>query len=592
MPDELQLGGDSAPSESAPYRVLARKYRPNRFSELIGQEPLVRTLRNAIEQGRLAHAFILSGVRGVGKTTTARLIAKALNCTGPDGAGGPAQDPCGTCQSCVSIAESRHVDVIEMDAASRTGVDDIREIIDGVRYAPSSARYKVYIIDEVHMLSRNAFNALLKTLEEPPDHVIFIFATTEIRKVPVTVLSRCQRFDLRRVDSATLSTHLTSIAESEGVTAEPEAIAMIARAAEGSVRDGLSILDQVIAHGGKEVLADQIRDLLGLADRQTTFELFDAIMSGDVPRALKNVRGQYDGGTDPVVILQDLLDVTHWVTQLKMVPDAADQQGVPEAERDYGKRFAEKLGMAHLTRGWQMLLKGLDETLRAPSPIAAAEMALIRLAYAGKLPTPAELLETLESGKTPTVAPAPPAPQTDTGPTGGPTGPSPAAEPSPVSVAATPTEMQAGPGGAAPQAALETTPSTLQSFEQVVALAGEQNALRLQANLVDNVHLVRFQPGRIELRLGEKAPANLANELSTRLSEWTNTRWIVSLSSERGGPSLKVQQDTAQAELEIEIKNDPLVKSALSVFPDARITDIKTLAEEGLSAPEPDETAE
>ena len=586
MPDEPQLSVDGAPSEAAPYRVLARKYRPNRFSELIGQEPLVRTLRNAIEQGRLAHAFILSGVRGVGKTTTARLIAKALNCIGPDGTSGPAQDPCGTCDSCLAIAESRHVDVIEMDAASRTGVDDIREIIDGVRYAPSSARYKVYIIDEVHMLSRNAFNALLKTLEEPPDHVIFIFATTEIRKVPVTVLSRCQRFDLRRVDSATLATHLTNIAESEGVKAEPEAIAMIARAAEGSVRDGLSILDQVIAHGGAEVLADQIRDLLGLADRQTTFELFDAIMSGDVPRALGIVRGQYDGGTDPVVILQDLLDVTHWVTQLKMVPDAADEQGVPEVERDYGKRFADKLGMAHLTRGWQMLLKGLEETLRAPSPIAAAEMALIRLAYAGKLPTPAEVLETLESGKTPSASPAPPATRTDHGPPSGPSGPA------SVSGVATPAERPMSTGGAAPQAALETAPNTLQSFEQVVALAGEQNALRLQANLVDNVHLVRFQPGRIELRLGEKAPANLPNELSTKLSEWTNTRWIVSLSSEQGRPSLKAQKDTAQAALESEIKSDPLVKSALAVFPDARITDIKTLSEEGLSAPEPDESRE
>lgn len=589
MPDEPQLSVDGAPSKAAPYRVLARKYRPNRFSELIGQEPLVRTLRNAIEQGRLAHAFILSGVRGVGKTTTARLIAKALNCTGPDGTSGPAQDPCGTCDSCLAIAESRHVDVIEMDAASRTGVDDIREIIDGVRYAPSSARYKVYIIDEVHMLSRNAFNALLKTLEEPPDHVIFIFATTEIRKVPVTVLSRCQRFDLRRVDAATLAAHLTNIAESEGVKAEPEAIAMIARAAEGSVRDGLSILDQVIAHGGAEVLADQIRDLLGLADRQTTFELFDAIMSGDVPRALEIVRRQYDGGTDPVVILQDLMDVTHWVTQLKMVPDAADEQGVPEAERDYGKRFAQKLGMAHLTRAWQMLLKGLDETLRAPSPIAAVEMALIRLAYAGKLPTPAEVLDTLESGKA-SPAHTRPAPtqqtQSDAGSSNAPSGPA------AVRAVAAPTQAPMSTGGSAPQAALETAPTTLQSFEQVVALAGENNALRLQANLVDNVHLVRFQPGRIELRLGEKAPVSLPSELSAKLSEWTDTRWIVSLSSEKGQPSLKAQKDTAQADLENEIKNDPLVKSALSVFPDARITDIKTLSEEGLSSPEPDEIIE
>lgn len=616
MPEETQEPNQDDQAQSAPYRVLARKYRPNRFSELIGQEPMVRTLRNAIDHGRLAHAFILTGVRGVGKTTTARLIAKALNCVGPDGTGGLTPEPCGQCEQCMAISESRNVDVIEMDAASRTGVDDIREIIDGVRYAPGAARYKVYIIDEVHMLSRNAFNALLKTLEEPPEHVIFIFATTEIRKVPVTVLSRCQRFDLRRIESPVLVTHLARIADEEGVKATEDALSMIARAAEGSVRDALSILDQAIAHGGDEVSAEQVRDLLGLADRQQTFELFQALMAGDVPQALEKLRGQYDEGADPSVILQDLLDVTHWVTQLKMAPEAADRPGIPELERNFGKQLAEKLGVAHLTRGWQMLLKGLEETLRAPSPVAAAEMALIRIAYAGNLPTPAELLQNTETGSQVQVPQAPAqntaqaqnpiqaqaqnpiqaqAPASAPQPPRESSAPTSDSRPSPPSGAAMAVSAPAGGGmGGAPQAALQEEAVTLATFEDVVALAGEHNALQLQANLVDHVHLVRFQPGRIELRLSDQAPPKLPNELGNKLTEWTGERWVVSLSSAQGAPSLKRQQDNARAQIEDEVKSDPLVAAALIAFPDARITNIETLSEETLSPPndENDESAE
>lgn len=603
MPEETQEPNQDDQAQSVPYRVLARKYRPNRFSELIGQEPMVRTLRNAIDHGRLAHAFVLTGVRGVGKTTTARLIAKALSCIGPDGTGGLTPEPCGECEHCTAISESRHVDIIEMDAASRTGVDDIREIIEGVRYAPGSARYKVYIIDEVHMLSRNAFNALLKTLEEPPDHVIFIFATTEIRKVPVTVLSRCQRFDLRRVESPTLVTHLARIAADEGVEVTEDALSMIARAAEGSVRDALSILDQAIAHGGGNVSAEQVRDLLGLADRQRTFELFQALMAGEVPQALEKLREQYDEGADPAVILQDLLDVTHWVTQLKMAPEAADRPGIPELERNFGKQLAEKLGVAHLTRGWQMLLKGLEETLHAPSPVAAAEMALIRIAYAGNLPTPAELLRNMEAGgqtqgqaqdRKQAQPPAASPPQAPTPPSepAGPARDESALPPSgPPSGTAMAVSAPSGGGGTAaapqavPQAALQDQPVALASFDDVVALAGEHHALRLQAHLVDHVHLVHFQPGRIEIRLSDEAPPNLPNELGKKLTDWTGSRWVVSLSSAQGAPSLKKQQDNARAQIENEIKSDPLVAAALATFPDARITNIETPSEEPLSPP-------
>src|SRR5947207_4075647 len=380
-------------SESLPYRVLARKYRPVDFTTLVGQEAMVRTLRNAIATGRIAHAFMLTGVRGVGKTTTARIIARALNCIGPDGTGGPTVDPCGVCDHCVAISEDRDVDVIEMDAASRTGVADARELIEGVRYRPVSARYKVYIIDEVHMLSTAAFNALLKTLEEPPPHVNFVLATTEIRKVPVTVLSRCQRFDLKRVPHDALVGWFGKIAELEKVEISPEALTLLARAADGSVRDGLSMLDQAIAHGGGVIDAAQVRDMLGLADRSRVLELFEKTMRGDAPSVVAALGGMHDSGADPVVILQDLLELTHWVTRLKVAPEAAAASA--DSERAQGLAMAAKLSLASLTRAWALLLKGLQETLSAPSTLRAAEMALIRLCPAADPPAPADAITPL-----------------------------------------------------------------------------------------------------------------------------------------------------------------------------------------------------
>ena len=399
--------------DAAAYRVLARKYRPASFAGLIGQDPLVRTLSNAIAMDRLAHAYLLTGVRGVGKTSTARIIARALNCIGEDGTGGPTPDPCGTCDHCVSIAEDRHVDVIEMDAASRTGIDDVRELIESVRYRPVSARYKVYIIDEVHMLSKQAFNALLKTLEEPPPHVKFVFATTEVRRLPVTVLSRCQRFDLRRVDMEVLIEHFSRIAADEGAEVEPAALALIARAADGSVRDGLSVLDQAMAHEGTRITEEAVRAMLGLADRTRLFDLFDMLMKGAIKDALDCFSELHDAGAEPQALLQDLLELCHWLTRLKHVPAAADDPAVPEMERTRGRAMAEALTVPSLTQTWQMLLKGLEETSRAARPALAAEMTLVRIAYAADLPSPADALRAIGAsgaGARPTGTPEPSAP--------------------------------------------------------------------------------------------------------------------------------------------------------------------------------------
>ena len=395
MAEDLSLNIGTPPE---PYRVLARKYRPADFTGLIGQEALVRTLSNAFATGRIAHAFMLTGVRGVGKTTTARIIARALNCIGPDGKRTePTIHPCGVCDACVTIAESRNMDVQEMDAASRTGIDDIREIIEGVRYAPASARYKVYIIDEVHMLSKQAFNGLLKTLEEPPPHVKFIFATTEIRKVPVTVLSRCQRFDLRRIESAELAAYLGQIAQKEAVKIEDGALALIARAAEGSARDALSLLDQAMAHGegGDAISAEAIRAMLGLADRGRVLDLFEKVMGGEIAQGLTDLGGLYDSGADPLAVMQDLLEITHFLTRLKVSPSAQGffDGGSGEAKR--AAALAAKLSVPSLTRAWQMLLKGLFEVRDATRPISACEMALIRLAYAAELPPTDKLVRDL-----------------------------------------------------------------------------------------------------------------------------------------------------------------------------------------------------
>ena len=381
------------------YQVFARKYRPSTFVDLIGQDVMVQTLTNAICKDRLAQAYILTGVRGVGKTSTARIIARALNCSGADGDGGPTPTPCGVCENCTAISEDRHVDVLEMDAASRTGVDDIREVIEGVRYRPTTARFKIYIIDEVHMLSRHAFNALLKTLEEPPEHVKFVFATTEIRKVPVTVLSRCQRFDLRRVDTEILKTHFAFVADSEGAQISDGALHLISRASEGSVRDGLSLLDQAVSHAnpeGGEIGEEEVRAMLGLADRSRSFLLLEVIMAGDVSQSLEILDQLHREGSDPIAILEDLLDITHWLTRIKVVPSASQATEVPEIERVKGRDLESQLTMATLARCWQMLLKGLDEVRLAPSPIQAAEMIIVRLAYTAELPTPEEAIRRID----------------------------------------------------------------------------------------------------------------------------------------------------------------------------------------------------
>ncbi len=543
---------------ATPYRVLARKYRPVDFTTLVGQEAMVRTLRNAIATGRIAHAFMLTGVRGVGKTTTARIIARALNCVGADGTGGPTVDPCGVCDNCKAITEDRHVDVIEMDAASRTGIDDVRELIEGVRYRPVSARYKVYIIDEVHMLSEKAFNALLKTLEEPPPHVKFLFATTEIRKVPVTVLSRCQRFDLKRVPQETLVEHFGRIAQTEKVEISPEALSLLARAADGSVRDGLSMLDQAIAHGGGVVDAAQVRDMLGLADRTRVLDLFEKTMRGDAPGMVASLGEMHDSGADPVVVLQDLLELTHWVTRLKVAPDAA--AATADSERAQGLAMAGKLSMASLTRAWTLLLKGLQETLAAPSPLRAAEMALIRLCYVADLPSPGDAIKMLQNG-------------------GG-----------AAAAGASAPAMPRGGGGAA--ARLATQPATAvaaqpaqalpapRTFAEVVALFESRREARLVHSLMHHVHEVRCEPGLIEFRPEPKAPPDLAPRLSELLGQWTGRRWIASVSSAEGRPTL-IQQKAAKADdLRSSAENNELVMAILKTFPGAKLEAVKRKGEQ------------
>ena len=550
-------------TEATPYRVLARKYRPATFAELIGQEAMVQTLSNAIAAGRIAQAFVLTGVRGVGKTTTARIIARALNCVGPDGKGGPTIEPCGVCPNCIAIAEDRHQDVLEMDAASRTGIGDIREITEAVRYAPSSARYKVYIIDEVHMLSTQAFNGLLKTLEEPPPHVKFIFATTEIRKVPVTVLSRCQRFDLRRVEAATLIAHFEKIAKLEKAKVAPEALALIARAAEGSVRDGLSLLDQAIAHGNGEASADQVRDMLGLADRAQVFDLMEHTLSGDLPGALASLRNQYDSGADPVVVLQDMLELTHWLTRIKVTPEVANDVTMAESERSRGKAMADKLGMPVLARVWQMLLKGLGEARAAPLPLAAVEMVLVRLAYAADLPAPADLIKELQGGARPSAPlPSPP-------PSGGNGGGQRASQGGSTNATAT---------ARLPQEAPETAPAmVLPDFVAVVKLFGDRNEAKLKAFFYNDAHLVRFEPNRIELRLNPAVPANFSGEVMQRLRDWTGERWTIVVSKSEGAPTLAEQEKVARADSKNRAADHPLVKAALAAFPGAELVKVQPL---------------
>jgi DNA polymerase-3 subunit gamma/tau len=549
------------------YRVLARKYRPATFADLIGQEAMVRTLRNAFEADRIAHAFVLTGVRGVGKTTTARIVAKGLNCTGPDGTGGPTIEPCGVCDACVAIAEGRHVDVLEMDAASRTGVGDIREIIDGVAYRAASARYKVYIIDEVHMLSTSAFNALLKTLEEPPPHVKFIFATTEIRKVPVTVLSRCQRFDLRRIEPEAMLGYLGEIIGREGVAVAPDALALITRAAEGSMRDALSLLDQAIAHGAGETTAAEVRAMLGLADRGRVLDLFEAVMAGDARGALAEIAAQYAAGADPMAVLRDLAEVTHWVSMVKLAPEAADDPTAGPDERARGLDFAGRLGMRPLTRAWQMLLKALEEVAAAPNAMMAAEMAIIRLTHVAELPSPEELVRRLSEA--PPAAPAPPAGGGGGGGGGGLRAARGAAQAEAVEIvrsAPMPTPAPAAETGAL---------ARYGSFDDVVALVRARRDVSLLVEIEAGVRLVRYAPGRIEFEPAAEAAPDLAARLSQRLQLWTGVRWGVAVVGSGGAETIAAVREAKRGDLKARSLEHPLVQAVLAAFPGAEIRDVR-----------------
>ncbi len=535
---------------------------------------MVRTLGNAFQTGRIAQAFILTGVRGIGKTTTARIIARALNCVGPDGQGGPTIDPCGACEHCQAIGEDRHVDVIEIDAASHTGVDNIREIIDNVRYLPATARYKIYIIDEVHMLSKPAFNALLKTLEEPPPHVKFIFATTEIRKVPVTVLSRCQRFDLRRLDSETLIEHLGNIAKQEEASADIGALGMIARAAEGSVRDALSLLDQALAFSDGMVTEESVQSMLGLADRARLIDLFEKTMGGEIGEALAIARELYDLGTDPVTIVQDLLEFVHWLTRLKVTRAAADDLAATEVERVRGQAMAEKLTMAELSRTWQLLLKGLQEVLSAPTPYPACEMVLVRIGYAAALPPPAELIRTLQDGGGETAASAPLTAPARPGPTGGSARAQANAEGA-IAPAVAP------PAAAPAEDADQNAVVAVSTFQDVIDLAEAKTEYILRSHLVTNVHLVRMEPGRIDLRLTERTPPRLLQHLSRFLTDVTGETWLVSPSNEPGDPTIQEQQETAAAQRRGEAERHPLVRAVLDQFPGAEIREVRDIVPPG-----------
>ncbi|WP_425410562.1 DNA polymerase III subunit gamma/tau [Hyphococcus sp.] len=578
----------AAGDDAGAYQVLARKYRPQNFDDLIGHGAMVRTLKNAFAAGRIAHAYILTGVRGVGKTTTARILARALNYVGPasDEKGGedngPQMEMAEEGLHCRAIAESRHPDVMEMDAASRTGVGDIRELIEGVRYAPIEARYKVYIIDEVHMLSTAAFNALLKTLEEPPPHVKFIFATTEIRKLPVTVLSRCQRFDLRRIDPETLTDHLALIAGKEKVEIDRDGLWMIARAAEGSVRDGLSILDQaIVQHGrkaGEPVTADEVREMLGLADRSSVWALLDAAMKGDAKTALDNFRAQYDSGAEPSQVIRDLLDLTHLLTRIKAAGAGAAAHGpAGEADAERAKNMADALEMNALTRAWSLLMKGLSETQTAPDAAAAGEMALIRLCFAADLPTPDEALRALKKKSDDGVrgAPAPqPVRDRDRAPVDASYDPPADGRPQADVIDIHPPLSQRPPGGG----------EWLRAFDDVVKLAGRRRDAKLRTELESYVHIVSFSQGRIELRLHDDAPGDLANRLTLRLKEWTGRQWVVTVTSEAKGA------ETLRDARTRDVLAHPMVREALELFPGAEVTAIRE--SETIAEPAPEETEE
>ncbi|WP_281840689.1 DNA polymerase III subunit gamma/tau [Sinisalibacter aestuarii] len=574
-------GSSMSESGDKAYQVLARKYRPETFADLVGQEAMVRTLKNAFEADRIAQAFIMTGIRGVGKTTTARIIAKGMNCIGPDGTGGPTVEPCGVCEHCVAIAEGRHVDVMEMDAASRTGVGDIREIIESVHYRAASARYKIYIIDEVHMLSTSAFNALLKTLEEPPAHVKFIFATTEIRKVPVTVLSRCQRFDLRRIEPEDMLAMLRRIADAEGAEIADDALALITRAAEGSARDAQSLLDQAISHGAGETSADQVRAMLGLADRGRVMDLFDMILKGDTAGALNELARQYADGADPMAVLRDLAEVTHWISVVKITPEAVDDPTVSPDERARGQAMAAALPIRVLSRMWQMLLKAIEEVGQAPNAMMAAEMAVIRLTHVADLPSPEELVKKLSS------TPPPPMP---------PVGGAPAPGGGGGVEARGPMSGPGGNGGGATALALatETALAHYARFEDVVALIRANRDVKLLVEVETGLRLARYAPGKIEFTPTDDAPADLAQRLAQRLQGWTGVRWGVTLVGGAAAATIAETRDAEKVALEDEARAHPLMQAVLAAFPKATITGIRTAeemaAEAGAEAlPEVDE---
>ncbi len=507
------------------YRVLARKYRPIKLSQIIGQDFLVETLKRGIEGGRLGHAFILTGIRGTGKTTTARIIARALNCEK-----GPTPEPCGTCVSCTAIAQDRAMDVIEIDAASRTSVDDIREIIEAARYKAVSARYKIYIIDEVHMLSKSAFNALLKTLEEPPAHVKFIFATTELHKVPPTILSRCVRFDLKRIESPTLVAYFKTLCDQEAVSCDEEALGLISKAAEGSVRDGLSLLDQAMTYGTTHITAAQVRQMLGLSDQGLLFELFQSLMEGETLQSLEKLRYFYQEGADPLRILEDLLDLTHWLQCLKMSPSLAQDITLTTEKRQKGEELTKSLSIPTLTRIWQILLKGLEEVKRAPSPQKALEVIVIRLTHFAPLPSLHELLNEGE-GRTPLKKKA----------------------------------LREGKG--------ETHPS-FSSFEDLVEWVSHQREGLLHANLLYDVHLVGFSPPALTLRLSQKAPKSLPQQLQELLKKKRGETWMIAISEEIGHPTLHEKEQAAHEERRDAILQDPLVKTLRETFPGTTLVEI------------------
>ena len=531
------------------YRVLARKYRPDTFSELIGQDALVRTLGNALSLGRLAHAFVLTGVRGIGKTSTARLLAKGLNCIGADGNGDATLEPCGQCEPCKSIAAGRHVDVLEIDAASHTGVDDAREIIEGVGYRPVSARYKIYIIDEVHMMSKSAFNALLKTLEEPPDAVKFIFATTEIRKVPVTILSRCQRYDLRRVPAAMLAEHLGMICQRESIAADEDALAAIARAAEGSVRDALSLLDQAAAMTADKLTNDMVADMLGRPGRRESQTVLTAALAGDASSALAAFHAAYSRGAEPEMLVTDLLDLIHLAS---MQAAGGSDDALIESEREMIAGLAGS-GIARLGRAWQLLLKGHGELGKAPNPAAACEMLIIRLAHTAHMPTPGELMQKLPK-----------------------TSPSPATSASPAPAApASSAPISSAPAAPVEAAAIETSVNMPNSLGEIVALAETNGEMLLAARIRNHVKLVSLKPGNLQIGLVGAAPDQLAGDIARYLSQWTGQRWLVSLSESGGAQTLAEEQRDADDKLRDTIASEPLVAQILDIFPGASIDEIK-----------------